>query len=76
MFTTAAAEGILVHRLLSRAAEMHRQTLPDPHAALGTEDRIRAFVESLGLTLTQAERHSFVEPPGDQPRAAFDKVID
>ena len=76
VFTTAAAEGILVHRLLRRAAEMHRLSLPDPHAALGTEDRIRAFVESFGLTLTQAERHSFVEPLGDQPRAAFDTVID
>ena len=47
VFTTAAAEGILVHRLLRRAAEMHRLSLPDPHAALGTEDRIRAFVKAL-----------------------------
>lgn len=64
-----------MHRLIRHAATEHAIELPDPYAVLGREARVRAAAP-LGLLVTSVEKQTFVEPLGDDPRAAFDKVID
>ena len=76
VFTTPAADGITAHRLLGQAAEAHGFALPNPHTEYGRPDRIRAVVEGLGLTLVRVERDTFPDPLDDEPRSAFDLVID
>jgi hypothetical protein len=41
----------------------------------GTPAPIRATAERLGLRLSRIERHTFPKPIDDNPRAAFDTVI-
>ena len=76
VFTTPAADGIAAHWLLGQAAEAHGLALPNPHAAYGSPDRIRAVVDRLGLTLIRVERDTFPDLLDDEPRSAFDRVID
>jgi SAM-dependent methyltransferase len=76
VFTTPAADGITAHRLLSQAAEAHGLALPNPHAEYGRPDRIRAVVEELGLNLVWVKRDTFPDQLDDEPRSAFDRVID
>jgi SAM-dependent methyltransferase len=76
VFTTPAADGIGAHRLLGQAAEAHGLALPNPHAAHGSPDRIRAVVEGLGLSVILVERDTFPDLLDDEPRSAFDRVID
>lgn len=76
VFTTPAADGLTVNRLLRSAAAAHGVALPDPHADLGTPARIQAAAVDLGLLDVAVEQHSYPELLDDQPRAAFDKVLD
>jgi SAM-dependent methyltransferase len=76
VFTTPAADGIAAHWLLGQAAEAHGLAVPNPHAAVGSPDRIRAVVESFGLSLIRVERDTFPDLLEDEPRTAFDRVID
>jgi SAM-dependent methyltransferase len=76
VFTTPAADGITAHRLLRQAADAHGLALPNPHAEYGSPDRIRAVVECLGLTLVRVERDTFPDLLDDEPRSAFDRIID
>ena len=75
VFTTPAADGLTVHRLVRQAAEVNGLVMPDPHAAFGTPARIRAAAEHLGLRLTRIERLTFPQPLDDNPHAAVDTVI-
>ena len=56
--------------LLGQAAEAHGLALPNPHAAYGSPDRIRAVVDRLGLTLIRVERDTFPDLLDDEPRSA------
>jgi ubiquinone/menaquinone biosynthesis C-methylase UbiE len=76
VFTTPAADGMVVHRLLRQAAETHGLALPNPHAAYGSPDRLRDVVEGLGLTLVGVERDAVPDSLVDEPRKAFDRVLD
>ena len=76
VFTTPAADGIAAHWLLGQAAEVHGLALPNPHGAVGSPDRIRAVVEGFGLSLIRVERDTFPDLLDDEPRSAFDRVID
>jgi SAM-dependent methyltransferase len=76
VFTTPAADGIVAHRLLREAAEAHGLALPNPHASYGSPDRLRDVVEGLGLTLVGVERDAFPDFLVDEPRRAFDRVLD
>ena len=74
--TTPAADGITVQRLLRHAAAGHGVDVPDPHADLGTPERLTAHGERLGLGVDQIDQLSFADPLDDDPRAAFSKVLD
>jgi SAM-dependent methyltransferase len=76
VFTTPAADGIVAHRLLREAAETHGLALPNPHAAYGSPERLGTVVDELGLTLVRVERDTFPDRLDDEPRRAFDWVID
>lgn len=76
VFTTPAADGIATHWLLGEAAEAHGLALPNPHTPVGSPDRIRAVVERFGLSLIRVERDTFPDLLDDEPRSAFDRVID
>jgi SAM-dependent methyltransferase len=76
VFTTPADDGIAAHWLLGQAAEAHGLALPNPHADHGSPDRIRALVEGFGLSLIRVERDTFPDLLDDEPRSAFDRVID
>jgi SAM-dependent methyltransferase len=75
VFSTPAADGLMVHRLLRQAAKINDLDMPDPHAPFGTPISIRAFAESFGLVLTRIERHTFPQPLDDNPRDASNMVI-
>jgi SAM-dependent methyltransferase len=76
VFTTPAADGITAHRLLGQAAEAHGLTVPNPHAAYGSPDRIRAIVEGAGLSLVSVERDAVADLLDADPRSVFDRVIE
>jgi Protein-L-isoaspartate(D-aspartate) O-methyltransferase (PCMT) len=68
--------GIVAHRLLREAAAAHDLPLPNPHADYGNADRIRAVVEDFGITLARVERDTAPDFLDDEPRSAFERVID
>ncbi|MCA1671276.1 MAG: class I SAM-dependent methyltransferase [Actinobacteria bacterium] len=76
VFTTPAADGIAVNRLLRHAAAQHGLAVPDPHADLGTPERVTARAQQLGLAVERIDQQSFPDPVGDDPQAAFNKVLD
>ncbi len=75
IFTAPAAGGLTVNRLLHAAASSHGVSLPDPHAALGSEAAIRTFARPLGLSIDRVNQLRFPEPLDSQPQAAFNAVI-
>jgi hypothetical protein len=68
--------GIVAHRLLRETAAAHDLPLPNPHADYGNADRIRAVVEDFGITLDRVERDTVPDFLDDEPRSAFERVID
>ena len=76
VFTTPAAGGLSVHRILTVAAAEHNITVLDPHAALGSKSALRQRVQELGLTVEVIVEHSLPEPLQGTPERAFDTVID
>jgi hypothetical protein len=59
VFTTPAADGLTVNRLLRIAAAAHHVTVPDPHAALGSDSALRERAQQLGLVVEAVVQHSF-----------------
>jgi SAM-dependent methyltransferase len=75
VFTTPAADGLTVNRLLRIAAAAHNVTIPDPHAALGSNSALRDRTQQLGLVVETVVQHSFPEPLKGPPEDAFNTVI-
>ena len=75
VFTAPGADGIMAHRLVREAAVTQGLDLPNPHAGLGTTDRIAEAVGSWGLTLDQAVELGYPDPLDTDPRTAFDQVV-
>lgn len=75
VFTTPAADGIPALRLIREAAAQHELELPDPHADLGTIDRIAQTVEDLRLRVDRIERHSYPDQLETDPKTAYEYVL-
>ncbi len=75
VFTSPAADGVTTLRLIRASAATYGLELPDPHADLGTVDRIATRTDHLGVVLEDAERHTLPERLGHDAQGAYDAVL-
>lgn len=74
MFTVPAAEGVSLNRVMCQAAQAEGIRVPDPHAELGTTQRLRELAGSLDLEAEDIQPAVWEEPEPLSDPAARERV--